>query len=152
MTRSSPSRARCATRCSSRHEPTLASTFGTDGTPASLPSRTVLVFESMNRRSDAFGWMTRSPTWRASASLSSSNMTNAASPRFALVRMNASTSGWRRSSLVISSMDVHSWYGRECGTNTRGWVPSKLSYQLTKKKLRTQRSMPSRLNGVGEMK
>jgi hypothetical protein len=54
--------------------------LGALGTPASLPSWVVTIFESSLWRSSADGWAISRPAAAAAASVSSSNMTKTALP------------------------------------------------------------------------
>ena len=60
--------------------PARPSTFGTLGTPASLPSWVVTILESRRSRSAAAGWTTLRPGSAASASGSSANSTKTTLP------------------------------------------------------------------------
>ncbi len=93
-TRSSPTPCAVASWSSSSYEPARPSTFGTLGTPASLPICVVTIFESSRFRSAAGGWMISSPTSAARRSVSSSNITNAALPPGPCLSRNATTSLW----------------------------------------------------------
>ena len=105
--------------------------LGTLGTPASLPSRVVTILESICWRSAAGGRISSilfSPMQR---SVSSSNITRQTFPLSPCSRAHVFTSSCASSVLQMSSIDSNSCAGRCFGTNTRGWVPSNESNQLT---------------------
>jgi hypothetical protein len=82
--------------------------FGALGTPASLASCVVTIFESRRWRSPAEGSATSSPAFAAAASVSASNITNTALPPGPRRATSALTSGCVSSSLQMSSIDSNS--------------------------------------------
>ena len=93
-TRSAPSPAPPASADSSAYVDARPSTFGTLGTPASLPSWVVTIFESIRCRSAAGGCAMVSPASAASCSLSSSNMTKTARPSLPCLPNHSTVSAW----------------------------------------------------------
>ncbi len=130
-TSSSPSPAPSASARSSSHVAARPITFGTLGTPASSASRVVSIFESRRWRSAAAGKATSRPTSAHSASVSSSNIRNAARPPEPRPLIQSTTSLCPSRWLQISSMDSNATGARSRGTKTLGWCPSKESNQLT---------------------
>ena len=105
--------------------------FGTLGNPASSAMRVVTSLESSRARNCAGGWMTSRPALAASASVSASNITNAAFPPGPRAAIHARISGSRRRWLQTSSIDMNSRCVRSVGTTTRGWAPSNESKNVT---------------------
>ena len=98
-----------------RSSPAWPSTFGTLGTPASLPSCVVTIFESRCVRSVALGNARSRPSASRFASVSSSNIRKHALPAPPRASTRSATSLWPSRWLTISSIDSNSWYAALLG-------------------------------------